>query len=542
MTELLPRIPRVAVILVVALVVLLVPALAQGSAGMGGGNNGGNSSGGGNGPNSPSNNQGSQQPAGNNQGASAPGITGGGSGSMAIESVLFAYKALGEDARNISDAVSGRVNGKIVVVATPADFASFLQWRTTMYQAALLDKRANSAIAAMRSGIPSSFGNVPKNAQTLGGPTGPFLGSPSDVQTLIQTLASIFAVNESVSASYGSLTSTPLTNLLAAKVQKAGAKVYVPAVYPPNLFQNDGLENTFIGQRLDKLEQDRQDAVAAAQEYAQALNQANTILSGSASLYTQQQKTDASNFKQNYASVSQLRAAELSSAIAAIDNFESTLLTGQPAASSTQANGQGQQQQTNPANGPQAAPNAAAPGAGTPTAGPAQKPTPPVGAPASPNPTSPNTTGQAAAPGPNQGQGNGNTSGPNGPSPATPTYPSTAGTPLQQMLASDLLARQIWGGKEPDEAAQNEDIVILVVQTLESGGEQMTKSNLFMGSRVYFNGGAVATFALYGIDGVLQCGGFAYAYGGYSKDDDFGDALKRQKLNPTGEIESNCEQ
>jgi hypothetical protein len=507
---------------------LIVPvSFAQG--GSGGGNKGGNTGGGNNSPSTPGNSQGSQQPSANNQGPSAPGITGGGSGSIAIESVLFAYKALAKDAENISENIEQKVKGKIVVVATPADFASFLQWRTTMYQAALLDKRAQSAIAAVKAAIPPSFANVPKSAQTVGGAAGPFLGSPSDVQTLIQTLASMFAVNQTVSASSGSLTSTPLTNLLAAKLRKQKANAYVPAVYPSNLLQNAGLEKTFIKQRLDKLEEDRRDAVAAAEKYAQALQQANTILSGSASSYTPGQKTDASNFKQNYGA-----ASELSSAIAAIDNFESTLLTGQPAAPSAQANGQGQQQQTNQANGPQATPNVGTPAAGAPPAGPAQRPAPPVGTPASPNPTGQPTT-PGSSPGPS------NPSGANGSNPATPTYPSTVGAPLQQMLASDLLAHQIWAGKEPDEAAQMDNIVILVVQTLESGGDQMTKSNLFLGSRIYFNGGAVATFALYGIDGVLQCGGFAYAYGGYSKDADFGDALKRHKLDPTGEIESNCE-
>src|SRR6202522_1016731 len=85
--------------------------LAQGESG------GGNKGGGGNGSSSPGNNQGSQQPAGNqgsqqsaNQGQSSAGITGG--GSMAIESTLFAYKALALDAQKMAAAISGAVNSR----------------------------------------------------------------------------------------------------------------------------------------------------------------------------------------------------------------------------------------------------------------------------------------------------------------------------------------------------------------------------------------------------------------------------------------------
>jgi hypothetical protein len=68
----------------------------------------------------------------------------------------------------------------------------------------------------------------------------------------------------------------------------------------------------------------------------------------------------------------------------------------------------------------------------------------------------------------------------------------------------------------------------------------MTKSNAFLGTRIYFNGGAVTTFGLYGFDGVVQCGGIAYAYGGYAKDDDFPDSLDGDNAHPVGKIETSC--
>jgi hypothetical protein len=57
-------------------------------------------------------------------------------------------------------------------------------------------------------------------------------------------------------------------------------------------------------------------------------------------------------------------------------------------------------------------------------------------------------------------------------------------------------------------------LVLLSVHALESGGGQLTKSNLFLGSRVYFGGGAVASFALYDSDGAQICSGVGYGYKG----------------------------
>jgi hypothetical protein len=588
-----------AIIPAVSLGLLLLVQVSFAQGGSGGQNKGGN-----NGPSPQSNNQGSQQPSQNNQGPSTPGITGGGGGTMAIESVLFAYKALAEDAEKIAGSVRNNVTGKIVVIATPADFANLVQWRATMYQAKLLDDRAVSAIHSLTAiNIPVSFDNVQKNVPKLGGP---FIASPADVQALIQTLASIFAVNESLSASSGSLTTTPLTNLLAGQLRHAGSAVYVPSVYAPSLLRREDLQETFIGVRLQQLEADRQNAVIESQRYSQALADAQTILStaaaqtslsitsvsptsgppgtevtikgtnfGAAQLgstvtfngtaatvvtnwspttivvkaptpppggnitgnvvvtvggktsigvnftqaaapgppvaaaappksYSADQIRDAADFMNSHQQTINLKVTALSSIVAAIDTFESSLLTGQTAPPTTSNQGNGQQ----------------SPNTGTPPGGPAASPAPPV----------------------QNNNNGGNPTGGNTANAPTPSTPNTTGSPLQQILPSDLLAHQIWNGAEVPADAQLDTLRILVVQTLESGGNQLTKSNLFLGSRIYFNGGAVATFGLYEIDGNLECGGFAYAYGGYAKDDDFRKAMAVFKTHPVGEIESSCRQ
>ena len=58
------------------------------------------------------------------------------------------------------------------------------------------------------------------------------------------------------------------------------------------------------------------------------------------------------------------------------------------------------------------------------------------------------------------------------------------------------------------------------MHALESGGSQLSKSNLFLGSRIYFSGGAVATVGLYESDGKLACSGIAYGYKGYIREKD----------------------
>jgi hypothetical protein len=46
----------------------------------------------------------------------------------------------------------------------------------------------------------------------------------------------------------------------------------------------------------------------------------------------------------------------------------------------------------------------------------------------------------------------------------------------------------------------------------------LTTSNLFLGSRVSFGGGVVATYALYDATGAVKGGGIAYGYEGTVRD------------------------
>ena len=485
----------IAPVFILSLLLLPLMSTAQSNkAGSDGGNSQGANS------NSSSNKSQNAGQSGGNQGGSSAGITG---GSMAIESTIFAYRSLTADADGMVQVILPKVKDQIVIIATSADFTNLVQWRIVMAQGNLLHERAQAAIGSLTSiQIPTEFAPVPKNVPKLG--AGPFIASPTDVQTLIQTLASMFAVNESLSVSSGALTSTPLTNLLAARLRSKGSAVYVPAAYTPNLLQRSDIDDTFIGKKLNQLEGDRRGAVEDSQKYLQALEDAKTILSAKAdSPYaTPAIKSAAANFIDFHSNEINAKVAALVSIVAAIDNFEATLFTGQASVASNPTSGAKQKKATSVQD--------------MPLAGPAQQPVKPL---TDSTPSADTTDSQ---------------------SPAAASSAGAPGNTFQQILLADLLAHQIWNGIDPPDPTTLAKSHILTIQTLESGGGQLTKSNLFTGSKIYFSGGAVATFALYGVNGVLECGGYAYAYGGYVRDKEFVKTLSA-KAAPIGAVESDCQ-
>jgi hypothetical protein len=525
----------VALTLLLSVLILFgAPCVAQKKGGGGGGNT----------EPSTGDDQTPQQSNGTSPAPISAGIT---NGTMPIESTLLVYKALAGDAEKIAAAVAGSGQNHVVIVATPSDLASIVQWRTTMYQARLLDQRVKAATAAIPTEPPDSLKSVP---QTKTAAVGGILSSVSDINTLIQTVASVFAVKESLTVASGPLTPSPLTNLVADKLRaKATDIVYVPGIYTPDLLSGDDIDSTYIGARLKTLEDDRQAAVTALQGLSGIRSAAETVRTGpganpnvpssstrpanpSTPPFSQQQKSDAVNFENSYAS----KAAVLNSAIANIDNFESTLLTGQSASSGNQRNGSSN---ANPApnstannnvnNGVAAGANAPPPGGPAPSpkprvngaGGPTQSPNPSANGPVTPNQPPTNQTNPDKAAG------------------TQPASPSATETPIEQILPADLLAHRIWGGKEPSQDQVN-NLQILVIQPLESGGNDVSKSNLFAGTKYYFSGGAVVAFGLYGIDGDIKCGGFAYAYGGNAKEEDFSSKLGNVSI--ASYVESNCSQ
>ena len=107
---------------------------------------------------------------------------------------------------------------------------------------------------------------------------------------------------------------------------------------------------------------------------------------------------------------------------------------------------------------------------------------------------------------------NGGTTG-NG-SGSQPNQSASPTTGIAAILVADGLAQEL--GVDPSTGKMTKPgdwQHILLLKALESGGS-ITKTSNILGSRVRYSGGAVGTFALLTRDGVLECSGNVFDFGG----------------------------
>ena len=71
-----------------------------------------------------------------------------------------------------------------------------------------------------------------------------------------------------------------------------------------------------------------------------------------------------------------------------------------------------------------------------------------------------------------------------------------------------------------------------MLKALESGGAITKKSNIF-GSKMRYSGGSVATYALFSMDGELECSGNVYEYGGSVSAEAFQEGLRNYVPDPS---------
>ena len=299
---------------------------------------------------------------------------------------------------------------------------------------------------------------------------------------LAQFLGQSFAVNESLSATQGSMADLPLMNMVARYLKHNGVDVFIPSVYTPGLFKGGNLEDTYLWGALHDLENRRVQLWADIAVASEKLNHANFVTLNPTK-YVLGDVKDALL----YAGEAQSFINSAQSLAANIDSFEASLFGGQSASNS---------------------PSTTPTGNATPTGG-----VGPTGNTAPSGSTSPtNSTSPQSATTPFNG------------TQATPQAPTaialatgSGGNILPQILGSDLLAQQIWGSTafHADNFKDTADGVnFLAVHALESGGSQLSKSNFWYGVHIFFSGGAVTTFSLYEAKGDLVCSGIAYNYRG----------------------------
>jgi hypothetical protein len=86
-------------------------------------------------------------------------------------------------------------------------------------------------------------------------------------------------------------------------------------------------------------------------------------------------------------------------------------------------------------------------------------------------------------------------------------------------------------GNIPASAPQH----LLMVKALESGGSVNHSSNIF-GTKMSYSGGSVGTYALFGLNGELECSGNVYDYAGPIASADFQKHLQGYKPDPGAQV------
>jgi hypothetical protein len=110
--------------------------------------------------------------------------------------------------------------------------------------------------------------------------------------------------------------------------------------------------------------------------------------------------------------------------------------------------------------------------------------------------------------------------------------PASSPSHLMAVLSADGLAQKLGvdpaTGLLPDNGAWQH---ILLLKALESGGAIQKKSSIF-GTKLRYSGGSIGTYALFAMDGELECSGNVYDYGGSIPAEKFQEELRHYKPDP----------
>jgi hypothetical protein len=454
------------------------------------------------------------------------GGNGGPGGSFSIESEGIAYKSLESDSEAIGcdiflalGLVDSTASGKCpfstskaanvkILIGSPTVFSNFQQWQAAMTIARLLLIRVNS--------LDKSCSDV---TSTTGGRGGI---SPTDAMnavqqgvSILQTVLGLFATNESLNGVTGTIQDQALVNAVARQLRVGGMQVIAPDAYPPKLLEmGDG--SLFLNRLMLLLPARdclQKSADAISQKITDETQAVKTGKIGTTSLSDLEKKQMQDNLSKDTDNQKQMTAT-----ISAIDQFI-TSLTAPSSSNGSQNN----------ANNSQASKDSTGTNSG--------------GTTVNVNPAS------------------------------NPNLLPTTGTPLMAgLLAADELAQSLqfrgpWLEKQsyipgdmvtrnrksyeailsvdstaatpPEQDTthwQQSTWYVLNLKALESGGGVMSKSNLFSGTKVYFSGGAIATYALFQIDGNFVCSANLYDYDGYVREKDFQMKLRSNDIDPSTQL------
>lgn len=502
-------------------------AASQGS----GGSGGGSGSGGQNSTNSQSSSSGGGKGGGDNgsnQGGGGGGGNGGPSGSFSIEAEMIAYKSLESDSEAIgcdiflalgyapTSATSKcpfaavKATNVKILVGSPTQFSSFQQWQAAMTISQLLLIRVNA--------LDKNCSTATVSASGRGGvaPTD-VLNDAQQGLSILQTALGLFATNEAPTGVTGTIQDQALVYAVARQLRIGGVYVIAPDFYPPKILEM-GDASPFLN-RVTQLLTARACLQASADTNAKTIADDNQAITTGKIGNTPVTDDEKSAMQTNLPNLT-ANQTKMTATISAIDQFINSLST------SPSTGGGGQ----NPGNNSQ---------------------------------SSKNTTSTNPAPGSTTVNVN---------SATPPSVLPNSGIPLiANLMAADQLAQalQFRGGWVDNDTYTPGDMVtyarqsyeatasisnsktappedkthwqqsswyVLSLKALESGGGVMNRSKLMSGTRVYFSGGAVSTYALFRIDGDFVCSANVYDYDGYLRDEDFPGKFRANDIDPSKQL------
>lgn len=118
---------------------------------------------------------------------------------------------------------------------------------------------------------------------------------------------------------------------------------------------------------------------------------------------------------------------------------------------------------------------------------------------------------------------------------------SSATPHIVSVLRADRVAQKLFSVGSPNGSTRWQ--YLLLLQALESGGSVLHTSNLLVGTRVSFSGGAVDTYTIFHADGEVACSGNVYNFQAPVRTKDLDKAFRKRVLvNPSDvpELQSTC--
>jgi hypothetical protein len=115
---------------------------------------------------------------------------------------------------------------------------------------------------------------------------------------------------------------------------------------------------------------------------------------------------------------------------------------------------------------------------------------------------------------------------------AATAKPAAATSHMGSVLLADGLALQL--GIDPDTGLPRKGGPahhVLLIKALESGGSVTHRSNV-LGSKINYSGGSVGTYALFSVEGALECSGNVYDYAGSFSSKNFVKGLHEYHTDP----------